>query len=105
LSNENKDIILAADGYFRLFPCKQSTTYTSAENPGLAQEAAKQFGKFTHLLSGFDLSTLKITLPDFHNLTLRYHQFEQALVYGNKERLASAVQAINRLKNTMILLY
>jgi Ser/Thr protein kinase RdoA (MazF antagonist) len=99
LSNENKDIVLAPDGYFRLFPfVNQSTTYTSVENPSLAQEAAKQFGKFTHLLSGFDLSTLKITLPDFHNLTLRYHQFEHALLYGNKERLASAFLAVSRVK-------
>jgi len=99
LSNENKDIILTADGYFRLFPfVNQSTTHTSAENPSLAQEAAKQFGKFTHLLSGFDLSALKITLPDFHNLTLRYHQFERALLYGNKERLASAGLTVSRVK-------
>ena len=36
-----------------------------------AYEAAAQFGKFTELLSGFDITALKITLPDFHNLSLR----------------------------------
>ena len=34
-----------------------------------------------------DANTLKITLPDFHNLSLRYQQFEAAILDGNAERI------------------
>ncbi len=68
------------NGYFRLTPfVPNSHTIDVVANPEMAFEAARQFGKFTRLLSGFDASLLKITLPDFHNLSLRYQQFEQSI--------------------------
>ena len=63
-----------------------------------AYEAARQFGKFTKLLSGFDHTQLKITIPDFHNLSLRYQQFQQSLTHGNAERIKEAVHSINLIK-------
>lgn len=78
-------------GYFRLIPFVQSShTIDVAANPNMAYEAATQFGRFTKLLSGFDAGKLKITLPDFHNLSLRYQQFEEALSQGNKMRIRSS---------------
>jgi Ser/Thr protein kinase RdoA (MazF antagonist) len=83
------------NGYFRLMPfVENSHTIDVVQQPELAYEAAKQFGKFTKLLSGFDSSQLKITLPDFHNLTLRYTQFEEALVKGNAARIQQAEKLI-----------
>jgi len=82
--------------YYRLFPyIKNSYSCNTVTNPQLAFEAAKQFGKFTRLLSAFDPTQLHITLPDFHNLALRYRQFLQALQTGTPERLekSSACQA------------
>jgi len=86
---KNKEMIaLPGQGYFRLFKFVQdSVTFDTVGDAGIAFEAAKQFGKFTRLLSGIDISTLNITLPDFHNLTLRYRQFEEALINGNKDRI------------------
>jgi thiamine kinase-like enzyme len=83
------DIFFDKDnGYFRLMPfIENSHTIDVVQDPQLAFEAANQFGKFTRLLSGFDASQLKITLPDFHNLTLRYNQFEEALITGDKARI------------------
>ncbi len=99
-SADNRDIIQNKDGYFRVFPfVKNSVTYTTVESPELAFEAARQFGKFTHLLSGFDESVLKETIPDFHNLSLRYNQFQESLQQGNKERLSEAANIIKQLKN------
>jgi hypothetical protein len=83
------------DGYFRLFPfIKDSHTVNVVTSPEQAFEAALQFGKFTHLLSGFDATRLSITIPDFHNLVLRYRQFEMALVNGNPDRIRQAVDQI-----------
>jgi Ser/Thr protein kinase RdoA (MazF antagonist) len=94
-----KTIIKTADGYFRLFPfVKDSHTIDVATNPEQAFEAAKQFGTFTKKLSGFKAAHLKITLPDFHNLSLRYRQFENALLTGNTERIAASSTEIALLQ-------
>lgn len=95
------DIVFSYDeGYFRMFPfVKNSHTIDVVTNPGQAYEAAKQFGAFTKKLSGFNAAHLKITLPDFHNLSLRYQQFEDALVNGNTERIAIAADSIAAAKN------
>jgi len=76
------------DGYFRIFPFMEgSHTIDVPEYPSQAYEAAKQFAAFTKRLSTLDPNRLKITLPDFHNLTLRYQQFESALSHGNESRI------------------
>jgi Ser/Thr protein kinase RdoA (MazF antagonist) len=86
-------------GYFRLFPfVKGSHTVNVVSTPEQAFEAAAQFGKFTRYLSGFDASRLHITIPDFHNLTLRYHQFEQALASGNRDRIKQSEPLIGEIK-------
>ena len=87
------------EGYFRMFPfVPGSHTIDVVQSPIQAFEAARQFGKFTRLLSGFDHTQLKITLPDFHNLSLRYQQFQQSLIHGNAERIKESVHSINSIK-------
>lgn len=89
--NGGDDLLYIHDGYFRLFPfVKNSRTYTSADDSDLTYEAARQFGRFTHLLAGFDPSLLKITIPDFHHITLRYQQYELALQKGDNNRIREA---------------
>lgn len=86
-------------GWYRLFPfIKGSKTYDVVQSTEQAFEAAKQFGCFTSLLSGFPVNRLKITLPGFHDLTARYQQFEQACVQGNAGRIKEAVIEISLLR-------
>ncbi|MEJ7588674.1 MAG: aminoglycoside phosphotransferase family protein, partial [Ferruginibacter sp.] len=102
LQNEEM-VVLPGIGYFRMFRfVNNSLTFDIVENVGIAYEAARQFGKFTRLLSQFDAEKLNITLPDFHNLDLRYRQFEVALQEGNKKRISeceSAIAYIHQQKN------
>jgi hypothetical protein len=99
LSTDHRDLVMDGEDYYRLFPfIKNSLTFTTLESPDLAYEAAKQFGLFTHLLSGFDISQLQETLPNFHNLQLRYVQFEDAFANGNKERMAEAEDCIRLIE-------
>jgi len=63
-----------------------------------AYEAALQFGKFTHLLSGFETSLLHVTIPDFHNVSLRYKQFEDVLHIGNPTRVQQSKELVRELK-------
>lgn len=87
------------NGYFRVFPFVQdSHAVNVVETPEQAYEGAKQFGKFTFVLSSFDCSKLKITIPNFHNLSLRYEQFEEALKRGNNTRLKESGTLISQLK-------
>jgi thiamine kinase-like enzyme len=90
----------ASLGYFRLFPfIKESHSIDIVSEPGQAYEAARQFGLFTKLLCDYNVQSLKITLKDFHNLGLRYHQFEESLTNGNKERIAISKELIAYLKD------
>lgn len=89
----------AQEGFFRLFPfVGGSHTINVVSTPDQAYEAALQFGKFTKLLSGFDAAKLHTTIPDFHNLTLRYQQFEDSLRNGNPERIAQSAGLISEIK-------
>lgn len=86
------------EGYFRLVPFVSGAhTQNVVNEASVAYEAAKQFGRFTALLSGMDTHCLHHTIPDFHNLRLRYDQFRQSLVEGNKERIRDAHEAVQYL--------
>ncbi|HWJ90725.1 MAG TPA: aminoglycoside phosphotransferase family protein [Flavisolibacter sp.] len=78
----------AEKGFYRVFPfVKNSRTHDVVRNPDQAFEASKQFGLFSQLLSGLPLQSLKTTLPGFHDLSMRYRQFEQACMDGNPARI------------------
>jgi Ser/Thr protein kinase RdoA (MazF antagonist) len=98
-TNNQEMFFIQGDGYYRIFPfIKNSHTIDVVTNAQQAYEAAKQFGAFTKRLAGFNAADLKTTLPDFHNLSLRYQQFEQALVNGNRQRIQTSPEEINQLK-------
>ncbi len=86
-------------GYYRLYPfIEQSFTIDVADTPSQAFEAARQFGAFTRMLSGFPADKLHETLPGFHDLSRRYQDFKQALVKGNPDRLRKAGSLIGYLQ-------
>ena len=98
-SSDGRTIIHTGDGYFRLLPfIEGSQTLDFARTSEEAFEAARQFGKFSKLLSGFDADGLAYTLPDFHNLTLRFTQFLDACTHASPERLSRATEAITFIK-------
>lgn len=91
-------VYLENEGFFRMFPfVKGSYAKEVVETATEAYEAAVQFGRFTHLLSGLDATKLKITIPSFHDLSLRYRQFMLALETGNAERIIEADALIKKV--------
>jgi Ser/Thr protein kinase RdoA (MazF antagonist) len=93
------ELVKAGDGYYRMFPfITNSHTVDVLEKPEQAYEAAGQFGKFTKLLSGLNVAQIKIPLPDFHNLSLRYLQFEIAMQSGNPDRIAQSQDLVAAIK-------
>jgi Ser/Thr protein kinase RdoA (MazF antagonist) len=90
--------------YFRLFPfIAGSHSVDGVHTPEQAFEAARQFARFTNLLRDFDTSLLNITIPQFHDLTLRYRQFSQALEKGNPQRIEAAAAMISYLQQQQYL--
>jgi len=86
--------------YYRLFPfIEHACSFDTVADPSMALEASRQFGEFTALLSAFDPNLLRITLPDFHDLALRFRQFELALQNGNKRRISQTDDSIRFLKD------
>jgi Ser/Thr protein kinase RdoA (MazF antagonist) len=99
-TNLNEQMFLDEDGgYYRLFPFLDgSRSFDTVSNPLQAYEAARQFALFTKNLADFDAGSLWITLPDFHNLSLRFRQFNEALTNGNAQRLSEAAGIISYLQ-------
>lgn len=92
-------LYIEGEGYFRLIPFVQgSHTVDVVQTPHQAYEAAQQFGRFSHLLEDFPVNKLKITIPDFHNLSLRYHQFLDSLSSGDSPRINQCREEILWLK-------
>ena len=100
-SSAGDDMIwLKEQGYFRLLPFVEgSHSIDIVETPAQAYEAAAEFGKFTKMLSNFEVKKLKDTIPDFHNLELRYRQFLQSLKQGNDARIKESQMLIEQLIN------
>ena len=56
---------------------ENSYTISVASNEKDAYRASRSFAEFTQALTGLDSSLLYLILPNFHDLQLRYQQFEE----------------------------
>lgn len=66
-----------------------------------AYEAARCYGNFTHLLSGFESGSLKTIIPKFHDLSFRYDQFIEAIsadLAGRKSVLTYELEELKKRK-------
>ncbi|KYP13432.1 aminoglycoside phosphotransferase family protein [Flavihumibacter sp. CACIAM 22H1] len=97
---DNQELVVSEDnGYYRLMPfIKHSHSIDVVSEPSQAYEAARQFGRFTALLEGMNTDLLHTTIPDFHNLSLRYRQFETAVQSGDAARIQTAAPEIAYLQ-------
>lgn len=86
---EGNDYVMDDGHYFRLFPFIKGThTLDTCDEPEQAYEAARQFGKFTSVLTDLRTDMLRYTIPGFHDLGYRYQQFNTALKEGSECRIA-----------------
>lgn len=90
-------VYTAGAGFYRLFPfVNGSHSIDVVTTPEQAYEAARQFGAFTRRLAGFPVEQLHITIPSFHDLTLRYEQFLKAVENGDRERRLQSADLIRQ---------
>ena len=93
--------------YWRMLPFVPNTISLDVlADPKQAYEAARQFGKLSRLLDNFDASSLQPTIPGFHDLSLRYEQFNEALNQANDGlKHEAAAQIENAINHRYILDY
>ncbi|MEN8125488.1 MAG: aminoglycoside phosphotransferase family protein [Bacteroidota bacterium] len=83
---------------------KDSLTYNTTTNPKVAFEAGKIIGLFHTILNNFDAELLEDTLPNFHNVSYRYQQFNEALVNAKPDNIKNSQKAIDFVKKNIELL-
>jgi Ser/Thr protein kinase RdoA (MazF antagonist) len=97
------ETLMEWDGkYYRAFKKIDGIALDVLSTASQAKEAANQFGQFTASLIEFPIASLKLTIPQFHDLALRYHQFEQALKHGDTNRISQAKEAILFLQSHQV---
>jgi len=85
-------------GHWRLLEyIPESITYDTTTDVAIAQEAGRLIGKFHLLMQGELPDDYCDTLPQFHDLELRYAQYQQALKDTTPERLTLAEQALQKV--------
>lgn len=110
LANDHEQTLtfIPSVGYFRLMPfVEKSFTKDELTDPQQAWEAAAQFGSFTAKLDAINVADIKVTIPSFHNLNLRFHQFQQSLKDATAELLTTAREEIVTIKtlNHIVTIY
>jgi len=70
----------------------------ATESAQSAYITANCFGKFTRSLAGLDLQDLQVLLANFHDLSYRYHQFEDVVANVQGLRLMRATHVIAELR-------
>ena len=98
--NNRESVFIDKQGnYWRAFEfIEEGVVYTVADRPLRAGAVAQTFAKFTAAFSEFNTGLLKPVIPDFHNLSYRYRQFEDALQSEQYERMHKAVSLTEELK-------
>ena len=85
--------------YWRKFEFMDGAqTFHNATNSMQAKTVAEVFSSLTYCFEFFDIDKLNITIPGFHDLSLRFRQFKQSLHAKNYDRLLKAAPLIDELK-------
>lgn len=90
-------------GFWRAYiMVENARTYESAGSPRRFFKVGKAFGNFQMQLSDFPASELHETIPDFHNTTKRFRDFEEAIrndVRGRVKKVTEEIEFIRERAN------
>ena len=108
-TNEGKYYYYDTDGNYwnMMIYIDDSITFETVNSEEIAYEGGKLFGEFLNLTSDFDATKLAEVIPNFHNMSFRYSQFETALKTASPERIQKAksyIQLVSDLKEEMHIL-
>jgi hypothetical protein len=87
------------NNYWRVFEFVENSYTPKSIRSQIAKETACVFAEFTACLKKFEEKQLHIVIPDFHNLALRFRQFQESCASLIKERVEKASTLIDQLKS------
>jgi Phosphotransferase enzyme family len=95
-NSRGKTLSYDDEGYpWRLFPFIENTVaLDQVTTEKEAYSAASAFGTLTQYLDGIDILLFEPTIPQFHDLSYRYGQFEEAIENSIPERKKEAKEAV-----------
>lgn len=104
-TQDQKEMFTDESGFpWRLFPyIDGSITLNELKQEEEAREAAAGFGKLTANLNGISMNGFEPTIPDFHNLSWRYEQFQQALQQSTEITRETAKHTIEKASHYQFL--
>lgn len=73
-------------------------SFSAPHNTLQAKAVAHTFGKFTSCFDEFDTGELATTIPEFHNLSWRYKQFEHSIQSHRFERIKKSSLLVEELR-------
>lgn len=83
--------------YWRIFVFIEDSISYEAITPELAGQAGKAFGEFQSLLADLPGEPLVATIPNFHNMEVRWASFEQAVKNNKAGRLNKVQDLVDEL--------
>ncbi|MBC7826270.1 MAG: phosphotransferase [Chitinophagaceae bacterium] len=105
LTNTGKLFWIDEEGNFWRGTMFLNNTYTpsSLSDEKEARLVAGSFAGFTLSLAGLNAEQLEKTIPDFHNLSFRFQQFETAIKKASIQRLLKSTHVIAELRQRRFL--
>jgi hypothetical protein len=76
-----------------------SITIETVTKKGIAYEGGKLFGNFLNLTNDFDVTQLTEVIPNFHDMSFRFEQFDTALKTASTSRLNLAKVQLKEVEN------
>lgn len=104
-SKGGENYVIIDESYWRVFEFLDLTAKDTAENTNQVYEGAKAFGNFVFMLKDYPLSKLAYVIPNFHNMTYRMNQFDQALKNTKMDlsKLSQEIKLVQKYINSMCL--
>lgn len=98
----------SSQNYWRVFPfIERSVCLEKVESEKDFYDSAVAFGNFQRQLADFPVRKLHETIPNFHNTSSRFEDFQKAVQEGDKSRAALAQAelefALDRKQDTAVL--
>jgi hypothetical protein len=75
-----------------------SQTFEIVTDASIAYEGGKLFGEFLNLTEDFNASDLIEVIPQFHDMSFRFSQYDASLKVASEERMLSSKSLINRVE-------
>lgn len=99
LTKDDKPYFIDENGdYYRTYKFIDNVrTYQKIDSSETAYHLGEAIATFQNQLSDFDCSSLHETIPDFHNMRLRYDSFKKAILEDSQDRVKKASKEIEYL--------